>query len=84
MLGLCSDCPRTVLGLLGLRSDYVGECKVLTASRNASKISRGYDFEKTRATIRNKFSESFNGKEPYTWQVDVCEAILLELDCRYC
>ena len=54
---------------------------LITASRNAAKISRGYDFEKTRATIRKKFSESSNGKEPYSWQVDVCEAILLELDC---
>ena len=30
MLGLSSDCPRTARTVLGLRSDYVGECKVLS------------------------------------------------------
>jgi ATP-dependent helicase YprA (DUF1998 family) len=47
----------------------------------AAKVSRGYDYEKTRATISKKFSKAFDSKEPYTWQVDVCEAILLGLDC---
>ena len=54
---------------------------LVTASLEAAKASRGYDFKKTRATICKKFSDAFDSKEPYTWQVDVCEAILLGLDC---
>jgi ATP-dependent helicase YprA (DUF1998 family) len=54
---------------------------LVKASRNAAKLSTGYDFEKTRATICKTFSEACGGKEPYPWQVDVCEAILLGLDC---
>jgi ATP-dependent helicase YprA (DUF1998 family) len=54
---------------------------VLTASRDAAKLSRDYNFEKTRATICKTFTKACEGKEPYPWQVDVCEAILLGLDC---
>jgi ATP-dependent helicase YprA (DUF1998 family) len=52
----------------------------LETSRDEATLSRGYDPEKTRAAICKKFSESCDGKEPYTWQVDVCEALLLGLD----
>ena len=53
---------------------------LITASHNAAKTSRGYDFEKTTLNlgkICKKFSESFNhdGKAWQQWQVDVCEAI---------
>ena len=47
---------------------------LITASRNAAKISRGYDFEKTRATISVNLSMARNhtpGKlmsaRPYYW-----------------
>jgi superfamily II DNA helicase RecQ len=54
---------------------------LVETSRKAAKASRGYDYKKTRATICKKLSNAFDSKEPYTWQVDVCEAILLGLDC---
>jgi ATP-dependent helicase YprA (DUF1998 family) len=54
---------------------------LLETSRKATKASQGYDCQKTRATISKKFSDAFDSKELYTWQVDVCEAILLGLDC---
>jgi len=54
---------------------------VLNSSRDLAKVSRGYDSEKTRATICRKFRDTLEGKEPYTWQINVCEALLLGLDC---
>ncbi|TFY55114.1 hypothetical protein EVJ58_g8451 [Rhodofomes roseus] len=53
----------------------------LTIARAAAHKSRGYDSEGTRQKIKELSVEAFGGKEPYGWQVDVCEAILLGLDC---
>ena len=55
---------------------------ILNASRDSAKTSRGYDSQKTREKICRKFSEALEGKKPYTWQTDVCEALLLGLDCN--
>jgi hypothetical protein len=54
---------------------------LLETSWEAAKASRGYNYEKTRAAICQKFSEACGSKEPYPWQVDICKAILLGLDC---
>jgi hypothetical protein len=34
-----------------------------------------------RTTIVDKFKHTFNDKQPYNWQIDTCEALLLRLDC---
>jgi hypothetical protein len=54
---------------------------LLETSWEAAKASQGYNYEKTRAAICKKFSEACGSKEPYPWQVDICKAILLGLDC---
>jgi ATP-dependent helicase YprA (DUF1998 family) len=40
-----------------------------------------YLSENTREEIRKSFKTAFNGKDPYDWQVDICEALLLGVDC---
>jgi hypothetical protein len=49
--------------------------------RIAANKSKRYDSEKTRTTIEKTFSEAFNGLAPFDWQTDVCEALILGLDC---
>jgi ATP-dependent helicase YprA (DUF1998 family) len=51
--------------------------RLLDRSRAASK---GYDSRKPRVAIKKTCSDAFNGLEPFDWQTDVCEAILLGLD----
>ena len=53
----------------------------LGIARAAAHKSRGYDSEARRNIIRRTAVEAFGGKEPYQWQIDACEAILLGLDC---
>lgn len=53
----------------------------LAIARAAAHKSRGYDSEGMRRKIREVATEAFDGKAPYDWQVDVCEAIILGLDC---
>ena len=46
LFGLCSDCsdsPRTARTVLGLHSDYVGECKVLQRMWPTSRSSVWWD-----------------------------------------
>ena len=50
-----------------------------TARAKASK-SRKYNYEETRATIVKNFTEVFDGKWPYSWQVEPCETLLLGLN----
>ena len=52
----------------------------LTNACAAAKLSRSYDSEKTRTMIKKSVSEAFDGRDPFDWQTDVCEAILLGLD----
>jgi ATP-dependent helicase YprA (DUF1998 family) len=40
-----------------------------------------YNSSATRQSIEDKFKAAFDGKAPYSWQVDVTEALLLGLDC---
>jgi ATP-dependent helicase YprA (DUF1998 family) len=54
---------------------------VLQAARDAAAGSRQYSSERTREDLCTAFKKAFNGLEPYTWQLDVTEAILLGLDC---
>jgi len=43
--------------------------------------SRGYSSEEMCSKISSAFKVVFSGLEPYTWQLDVSEALLLGLDC---
>jgi ATP-dependent helicase YprA (DUF1998 family) len=52
--------------------------QVLKAARAATPK---YSAETTRTGIVKAFSNSFGGKDPYDWQVDVCEALLLGVNC---
>ncbi|KAH9967817.1 P-loop containing nucleoside triphosphate hydrolase protein, partial [Russula dissimulans] len=44
-------------------------------------ISQGYSSEETHSEITSAFKNAFDGLEPYNWQLDICEALLLGLDC---
>ncbi|KAH9953315.1 hypothetical protein BC827DRAFT_1085561, partial [Russula dissimulans] len=43
--------------------------------------SRGYSSEETCSEISLAFKNVFDGLELYGWQLDICEALLLGLDC---
>jgi hypothetical protein len=55
--------------------------KLLKDTWISAQISRGYDYEKTHRTITETFRNIFNGRDPYDWQINVCESLLLGLDC---
>ncbi|KAH9954793.1 P-loop containing nucleoside triphosphate hydrolase protein [Russula dissimulans] len=44
-------------------------------------ISRGYSSEETCSEISLAFKNVFDRLELYRWQLDICEALLLGLDC---
>ena len=51
---------------------------VLQAARDSSI---NYSSERTREDLVTAFKKALNGLEPYLWQLDVTEALLLGLDC---
>ncbi|KAI0038310.1 P-loop containing nucleoside triphosphate hydrolase protein, partial [Auriscalpium vulgare] len=53
----------------------------LTAARKEASNTRNYNSTTTRTQITNLFASRFDGKQPYPWQVDVTEAMILGLDC---
>jgi DEAD/DEAH box helicase len=53
----------------------------LTSARESAAKCRDYNYAATRHAIKTKFRAVFSGKSPYSWQVDVTEALLLGLDC---
>ena len=54
---------------------------LLQKARDTASKKDNYDSEKTRHELRTLFSERFgSGAEPYQWQLDVTEAIILGLD----
>jgi ATP-dependent helicase YprA (DUF1998 family) len=55
--------------------------KVLQAARDAAANSRQYSSAGMREDLIMSFKEAFNGLEPFTWQLDITEALLLGLDC---
>jgi hypothetical protein len=54
---------------------------VLQAAWDAAKISRQYCSARTRTELVTSFKAALNGLEPYSWQLDIMEAILLGLEC---
>ena len=57
------------------------DLQVLEAARAEATKARKYSSEATRKVICESFKSAFNGKDPYDWQVDACEAGLLGIDC---
>jgi bloom syndrome protein len=54
---------------------------LLQTARNMAAEKNGYDSNRTRRDLQTLFSERFgSAAEPYQWQLDVTEAILLGLD----
>jgi bloom syndrome protein len=51
----------------------------LENSRKSAKKKTQYDSNKTRNDLARLFRERF-GNDPYDWQIDVAEAIILGLD----
>ena len=53
--------------------------RILEKARAEAARKNGYNWQMTRTELRRLFREQF-GKDPYDWQLDVTEAILLGLD----
>ena len=52
----------------------------LVHARASATRKHQYNSEKTRKALSNLVSERCNGKQPYPWQLDTAEALLLGLD----
>lgn len=65
------------------KKDYERSQHKLQAARTRAMRTRaaGYDSEWTRSQLREEFFRVTNGLVAYDWQVDVAEALILELDC---
>lgn len=61
-----------------LSSDASG---MLQAARETALKDRNYDSERTRQTMARKLCDVFDGRNPYDWQLDAAEALILGLDC---
>ncbi|KAF8219183.1 hypothetical protein L208DRAFT_1088831, partial [Tricholoma matsutake] len=54
---------------------------MLTCAREAALKAWNYNHIVTRESMENKFKAVFDGKAPYSWQIDVTEALVLRFDC---
>ena len=54
---------------------------VLQDARATATESRQYSSENTRNGLITAFKDAFYGWEPYDWQLDISEALILGLDC---
>ncbi|KAI9069772.1 P-loop containing nucleoside triphosphate hydrolase protein, partial [Trametes sanguinea] len=55
--------------------------EVLQHARDAAQKAYKYNSVAMRDSMVKEFRERMGGKDPYQWQLDVAEAILLRLDC---
>jgi ATP-dependent helicase YprA (DUF1998 family) len=53
----------------------------LACAHESAVKAWNYNSAVTRQSIENKFKAAFDGKVPYSWQIDTMEALLLSLDC---
>ena len=58
---------------------YARAYRNLQKAREEAARKNGYDSTRTRSDLKLIFCDRF-GKDPYEWQLDVTEAILLGLD----
>ena len=68
-----SDCQEV------LDRKHANSYRNLENARKAAAKKKTYDTHKTRAALADIFWERF-GNDPYDWQLDVAEAIILGLD----
>lgn len=45
------------------------------------KLRKKYNSEATRAALTSAFERACPGKTPFSWQLDITEALILGLDC---
>ena len=62
-----------------LDQKHANSYRNLENARKAAAKKKNYDTHKTRAALSDIFRERF-GNNPYDWQLDVAEAIILGLD----
>jgi hypothetical protein len=55
--------------------------ELLQDARDRAFKTRGYNFIDTRKKLVAEFRARNDNKEPYEWQLDVSEALILGLDC---
>ncbi|KAG1725990.1 Chs5p-Arf1p-binding proteins-domain-containing protein [Suillus lakei] len=65
----------------GPSSNVARSLRILQEARDGAVKARKYDSVATRAIIVGEFEQRTGGKVPYSWQLDVSEALLLGLDC---
>jgi superfamily II DNA/RNA helicase len=54
---------------------------LLQDARDNAFKTHGYNFIETRKKLVEEFRACNDNKEPYEWQLDVSEALILGLDC---
>ncbi|KAJ3552473.1 hypothetical protein NM688_g4132 [Phlebia brevispora] len=54
---------------------------LLSRTQRTAAQKDGYLSEETRNIMTEEFKKRTGGKEPYPWQLDVTEALMLKLDC---
>ena len=69
---------RPMRRYISMPSTSEDQRNVLQAARDHSS---DYSSETTRKDLVTAFKKAFHGLEPYDWQLDVTEALLLGLDC---
>ena len=55
--------------------------KLLDEARVKAHSTRKYDSAQTRAALTAAFQRACPGKVPFSWQLDITEALILGLDC---
>jgi ATP-dependent helicase YprA (DUF1998 family) len=68
----------TIINVVRIMSD---SDDLLNSAHESAMKSCDYNYAATQHSIETKFQAVFRGKLPYSWQVDVAEALLLGLDC---
>ncbi|CDO73892.1 hypothetical protein BN946_scf185016.g49 [Trametes cinnabarina] len=64
-----------------LHTDRVARsAKLIKTARENAAREHGYQSRETRSRLSVAFAEASSGKQPYDWQLDVSEALLLGLD----
>jgi ATP-dependent helicase YprA (DUF1998 family) len=76
---MCVDSAYTILWTMPPIPKH--DSNILQNAWAEATISQGYSSEETHSEITSAFKNAFDGLEPYNWQLDICEALLLGLDC---
>lgn len=58
-----------------------GALDYLAEARAEATMKHKYDSEETQTQLTQLFKERCGGKEPYHWQLDTAEALILGVDC---